>query len=502
MNQGLMLTHKIKFQVRLSRLLRKLVWLNLLGFMLMATAGRAFAQGQPSRQVDIEVISGKEISIKQAISLALANNSQIKRALLSVDDADEQVKVAWSNVLPDVSSSINYTRYFEIPVSYIKTGPDEYEEFVFGSDNNWQGGFSVSQTLFRGEAFIGIATSELYKTAQQENLRATSQQIITQTRIAYYRVLIAKQRVSLQEKAIERIEKNLAENRKRYEAGLVDQYDVLQLEVQLANERPKLTEAQYAVDQAYRNLLETMGLPVQLEIKAVGDLSEFNIRSEQALAGVNQELKEIDTMTPLQLESEQSLFNQLDNWRGDLRILDVRTDLKDREIQAIKSRFLPTLNATYDLLWSAVRSGTPRFFGDPQRRPRSQALGISLELPLFTGLQRISNVSRAKIERKDLVEQKEQTERAAKSEIISAQETIEKTYQTLEARQLAIKQARRGYEIARTRLENGVGSQLDVTNAELQVQQAELNYATMVFEYLSAKAQYDQAIGQVPMIAN
>jgi outer membrane protein len=509
LNLRIMLTPKEISQVQLPRFMNRVMWLSLVGIMLLGAVGTVAAQDQQMRQMNIEDISGKEITIKQAISLALANNSQVKRAWLSVEDADEQVKIAWSNVLPDVSSSISYTRNLEIPVNFVpakffdpNAPADQLVPLQFGTDNNWNGGFTVSQTIFRGEAIIGISTSELYKSAQQENLRATSQQIVTQTRLAYYNVLIAQQRVGLQQKAIERIRKNLAENRKRYEAGLLDEYDVLQLEVQLANERPKLTEAEYAVEEAYRNLLQTMGLPVQLEIAAVGDLSAFDIKSEQAAEAANTELKEIDTETPLRLESNNQLFDMMDNWRGDLRILDVRTELKDREILAIKSRFLPTLEATYNLQWTAAQPGSPNFFGDSNQRARYQTLGLNLRLPLFTGLQRISNVNRAQIERRDLVEQKNQAKRAAKSEIISAQETIEKTYQTLEARRLAIKQARRGYDIARSRLESGVGSQLDVTNAELQVQQAELNYASMVFEYLSAKAQYDQAIGQVPMTSN
>ncbi|MGM0587336.1 MAG: TolC family protein [Bacteroidota bacterium] len=489
-----------------SRLLSQFMRSALLSILLFGLMTIPVLHAQQTKQMNVADLSSQEVTIKQAISLALANNSNIKRAWLSVEDADEQVKIAWSNVMPEISSNISYTRNLEIPVNFVPakffdpTAPaDELIPLQFGTDNNWDGGFSVSQTIFRGEAIIGIATSSLYKSAQQENLRATTQQIITQTRLQYYNVLIAKERLGLQEQAIRRIQENLNENRKRYDAGLLDEYDVLQLEVQLANERPQLTEAKYALDQAYRKLLETLGLPIQLEIRVVGDLSEFDIRSDQAVAAVNKELKEIDTQTPLKLDPSDDLMMMMEDWRGDLRILDVQTQLKDREITAIKSRFLPTLEATYNLQWTASQAGTPNFFGESNQRARFQTLGFNLSVPLFTGLERISNVNRAKIEQRDIEEQIEQTKRTAKSEIISAQETIEKTYQTLEARRLAIKQARRGYDIAKSRLQNGVGSQLDVSNAELQVQQAELNYASMVFEYLSAKAQYDLSIGQVPM---
>ncbi len=74
--------------------------------------------------------------------------------------------------------------------------------------------------------------------------------------------------------------------------------------------------------------------------------------------------------------------------------------------------------------------------------------------------------------------------------------------ETAPARERALELAQEGYERAKARLENGLGSQLDVTNAELQLREAEANYARMVFNYLSAKAQYDQAVGMVPFVDN
>ncbi|HBQ59038.1 MAG TPA: hypothetical protein DD671_05285, partial [Balneolaceae bacterium] len=62
---------------------------------------------------------GKTIDLKQSIQIALANNTQMKRSLLSVRDADQQIQNAWSNVMPDISASANYTRNLEVPVNFI-----------------------------------------------------------------------------------------------------------------------------------------------------------------------------------------------------------------------------------------------------------------------------------------------------------------------------------------------------------------------------------------------
>ncbi len=72
---------------------------------------------------------------------------------------------------------------------------------------------------------------------------------------------------------------------------------------------------------------------------------------------------------------------------------------------------------------------------------------------------------------------------------------MDEAIDTAPARKKALQLAQKGYNRARARLDNGLGSQLDITNAELQLREAEANYAQMVFNYLSAKAQYDQAVG-------
>jgi outer membrane protein TolC len=129
-------------------------------------------------------------------------------------------------------------------------------------------------------------------------------------------------------------------------------------------------------------------------------------------------------------------------------------------------------------------------------------VGFTFSLPIFQCFERSANLNIAQIEKKDLEEQKRAAVRSAKNEIRSAREALNQAIETAPARESALELAQEGYDRAKARLENGLGSQLDVTNAELQLREAEANYARMVYNYLSAKAQYDQAIGMVPFVDN
>lgn len=480
--------------------------------VLLSVTLSANAQQQDSDSTShttIEEIKEKPgaISVDQAIQIALANNTDIKRSLLSIRDADQQVRIAWSNVLPEISSSVDYTRNLEVPVNFIpeavfdpESDSDALVPVAFGTDNNWQGGFSISQTLFNGQAFIGVNTSSLYKTAQSEGMRSTAQGIVTQTRIAFYQVLIAKEQVRLQQSQLNRIQKNLEDIRKRYEQGLVDEYAVIELEVQLENLRPELTSAEFSEKEAVRNLLDTMGLPVSLTLDVQGDLSSFDIRSEAVENRANRALKKVDAMTPLSLERDSTLLQKAFDYRGDIRMLDIQQQLQDKQIKAEKSKYLPSVTASYNMQWSAAQAGDPVFFGSEDQRARAQTFMIGVQLPIFQGFSRDAAIQQAQIEQKDLQLQEHQAKREAESELVSAEEDIRKAFQVEAARKRALEQAEVGYDRAVKRYQNGLGSQQEVNDAELQLREAEAGYAQTVFNYLSAKAQYDQALGKVPYI--
>ncbi len=476
---------------------KKLSWVIILAGLISFQGSLAWAQTE-----QIELIEDFELTLDEAIKIAVANNPQVNRALLSVDDANELVKIAYSEIYPDISSSINYTRNIEIPVSFLPAEifggtPGTLIPVAFGTDNNWQGGFTVSQTLFRGETIVGLSSATVFKTVQDENLRATTQQIITQTRIAYYQVLAALEQLRLQEIQIERLEQNLKENEAREEAGLVDSYATLSLRVQLSNQRPQQIEAAYAVDEAYRVLKISLGLPLELEFEVKGDLNSYDILSEGSNGAANDHIIEIDQMNPYSYQKNDSDTDGLYINRGDLRVLDATLDLREKELTAVKSRFLPTLSATYNLQWSSAEPDAPTFF---ENAVRFQTLGLNLSLPLFQGFKRVADVERVKIQQKDLQEQRRAAILNAQNEIVSASEDLNRAFETAEGRKIALEQANEGYDRAQKRLENGLGSQLEVTDAEVQVRQAEVNYALMVFEYLTAKAQYDLATGKVPYV--
>ncbi len=447
----------------------------------------------------------QKLTLTQAIQTALANSTQIKQALNTIEDAEQQVLVSWGEVFPSMDTDLGYQRNLEVPVNFLPAeifggAAGTFIPVAFGADNSWTGGVTVSQTLFRGEAFVGIATAKLYRLAQTEAHRATAQKVVTQTRLAYYNVLIAQERYRVELATTQRLKQNLSENEARVKAGLIDDYDVLRLRVQLKNQEPALARSENAIDEAKRNLNVIMGISVKANFEIQGELVKFDIRSENSLAEINNDIKIVDKMTPVSTEFSDQIENKLADLRGDLRSLKIRSDLQDQRILADKTNFLPNLNANYSMRWNAAQNGTPNFFGDADQRARSQVLGINFRWNIYSGFKQYTALKRSKIEKKNIEEQRRYSLESAVNQTITTQSTIQNLYDLAPSILEGLSLARIGYDRSIARQKNGLGSQLDVSDAELQLRQAELNYADVVYSYLSAKAQYDFALGMVPFV--
>lgn len=437
------------------------------------------------------------LSIDQAIATALANNTELRIAKLAIDDSEQQVMLAWAEVMPSVTSTLNFTRSIELPVQFLPGeffggAPGTLVPIKFGADNSWQGGFTVNQTLFRGDAIVAVSSRDVYRLAARESSRATAQHVVTRTRLAYYAVLMAEAQLRLADASLTRLRTNLEENRARAAAGLLDEYEVLRLEVQLANEEPRRAEAVDNLGKALRDLNLALGLPVDAPVTVKGDLVTFDVFAVNP-DNVNAELMAVDRQIPL-LPIDR--INVAAN-RGDLRTLYVQGRLKDREIFARKTEFFPEITATYNRQW------TDAFNGDvalADHWNRFQTLSVNVRLPLFDGMRRVTRTRQAQIQRRGIDEQIRFAEQSARNEAVTSWQKLERVFETAASRRRAVEQARRGYDIALARYRNGVGSQLDVSEAEYQFQLAELHYASLMFDYLSAKAQYDLSRGEVPFV--
>jgi outer membrane protein TolC len=445
------------------------------------------------------------LTLAAAIGEALERSTTVREARAAVRNADGQVREAWASALPDITASATYQRNFLIQETFLPriifdptADPDELIGVKFGTENNWFAGVTVEQPLFQADVLIGIGAAGRFRALETERARGLVQGVVTAVRQRYLDVLAAQELLRLNTESVNRVRATLDETRGRFRAGLASEYDVLRFEVQLANLEPGLRRARDGVAAAKRALLVAMGRAASDSIEVVGRLREVDVlepgrnTSEHAeliaLSGPDVDSAGADTAVAAALSA-----------RTDVRQAELAIVLEQARLKVERAQLFPKVSLFGAYNVSAQDPGSPTFFGESAdyRAPAAWG-GIRIELPIFHGLREYARMhqARANIEQATarLALVQEQTRDQVRTLVAALGETRERV--ASEGR--AVAQARRGYQIATAEYREGLGSQLQVTDAELALRQSEFNYAQATYEYLIARSNLDGALGTIP----
>jgi outer membrane protein TolC len=186
--------------------------------------------------------------------------------------------------------------------------------------------------------------------------------------------------------------------------------------------------------------------------------------------------------------------------RSDLRQLDLSEQLRQSELSLERVQYLPeiVLFGSYGVL--AQENGSPTFFGGPNERTTSSQAGIRITWPIFSGFSKDARVG----QRQASLRQAEALTRVARARADSEVETVwnqmVESRRRADAQRRAVRQAQRGFEIASAQYREGLGSQLELTDAEVALRESEFNYAQAAYDFLVAQANLDLAVGSVPLV--
>ncbi len=428
------------------------------------------------------------LTIDEAVDLALDRGRQLAESRLLLTEAKERVSEAWGEVVPRLDFSASYVRNISPPVSFVPArifnpaAPEgEFLSLEFGADNSWQSALTLRQPLFDPKALVGLGAADNYRRLQQEMVRGHAQQVATRVRLLCYDLLLRGEEVRLIERSLDRLRQALEETRGRARAGLASDYDVLRLEVELANLEPRLLLARNARASGRRRL----GLEL-----AVDDPGRLRLSESGTLT----------TARPgLELPAGDLVQTALSR-RSDVRQLEENAELRRRLLRREQAEYLPrvSLFATWDV--QAQQDGRPDFFGSANNRATSKIAGLSVELPLFTGLQRDARIDREQAVLRQAQVRAQMARDEAAVQVQDLKAAMSEAAQRESGQRLAVSQARRGFEIASARYREGLGSRLEVADAEVALRQSEFNMAQAAHDRLASRAQLDLAIGRVPPV--
>lgn len=418
------------------------------------------------------------LSLSQALRLAVERNAELQIARLEIERADARVQEAVGTALPSLSLAATYTHNLLLPVFFL---PDfrnpqsgQLQPVKIGSENSFQVQLQATQVLFSQAVLTGIGASRIYAQAARQQYRAALARTVTEVKKAFYAVLLARELQEAVQSSVRRAERFVEDVQVLAGQGLVADYDALRARVQLEQVRTLAAQAELSYTAALRQLKLLVGLPQEQEIQLEGSL-EAEYRVEQlpdAEALVRRALQQNPQLQALQLQEE------------------VQRDIA----RLYRAESYPTLVGFGTYLYQGQSPKLSNFL-----TARSMAAGIQLSLSLFQGLQTNARVEQAEVEQRKLQQQLERFREGLKVQILLAREQQRLALQRLEVARSTIAQAERGYEVARVRYSEGLGSQLEITDADAALRQAHSTYAQALYDYLAAHADLEYLTGSVDL---
>lgn len=471
-----------------------------LGVLLAAVPASARAQ---QRTPSADTLMARVLTLPEAMALAVDGNRDLRIAELELEKAEDQVDEAWGKTLPTVDASANYTHNFKVSPVFIPGAivgqPDkDLVPVTFGAKHSWQATIDATQPLFDPAIFVGVGAAGRYKALQTEVVRGTRDQVATAARIAFYDALLAQESARLNRESLTRVQQTLDETKAMYQAGLTSEFESLRLQVELSNVQSDLRRAENAADAALRTLAVQLGLDPSAPLEVAGSLASLELEPAANEEPANREVLETAGVVDPTQRSPEELFEMARRGRSDLRQLRLTRELRQTEVRLEKWSYLPkvSLFGNYTV---AAQQQEFHFFGEQGSRGFGQVAGVRVTLPVFSGFQRWNRIEQKQAVVDEVDAQIDQAVDRTESQVTTLYEQVQEARQRADAQRESVAQAQRGYDIASAEYREGLGSRLQVTDAEVSLRRAEFNYAQAVYDWLVARARLDEAVGMVPL---
>ena len=421
----------------------------------------------------------RNLSLKEAIEFALANNSSIKNAELDIDASRYKKKEITGMGLPQISSSFDVKDYEKLPTQllpgqFFGAPPGTYIPVQFGVKYNATGSIQASQIVFNSDYIVALQSSKSFLELSEKNYQRS--QIETKATItkAYYTALVSKERLKLLQANVDRLKKLVEDTKSLNTNGFVEKIDVTRVTVAYNNLLSEKEKIDRLVGLTESVLKFQMGMEIKSQINLTDSLHLDNIPVFDI--STSSELNYKNRIEYSLLESQQRL-NELDVKRGKLRYLPSIFLYGNYSAQAQRNEF--------------------DFFDASKKWYPIGIIGGTINLPLFDGFQNHYRLQQSKVNLMKTVNTMNNLKNAIDLEIETSKSSLLNALNTLNIQKTNIELAKEVYDVAKKKYEQGSGSSIEVMNAETALKEAQTNYYNALYEYFTAKVDYEKATGVI-----
>ena len=435
----------------------------------------------------------KPMSLRQCIDYALVNNTSIKNASIDEYIANSKVAEYKGTGLPQVTGTAAYQHADPVRRMFLEkkpstagffidpnnpTAPGPPDGTVVAVPNFFQlpttadASVNINQLLFSSSFFVGLKAAKTYKELAQQNKERTKIEVVENVTKAYYMALINVERKNLFDVNITRVDSLLKQTKAMNKSGFAELLDVNRLEVTYNN---LLTEK--------RNFDNMIGL------------SSILLKYQMNM-GIDEPLYLSDQLSDVTIDSIASNNKQDYNNRVEYKLLTTQNKLSKLNYKSHKLSALPTLGLNVNV-GSFTQSPDIYVDHDYNIYHKYATYSVALNVPIFSGFSRLKRVQQSRLSLEQSENNLKQFERTVDLQTRSASISFNNNVQSLQSQKKNMELAQEVARVTRIKYTSGVGSNLEVVEAESALKTAQINYYNSLYDAIVSKVEYDKSLGNL-----
>ena len=410
-----------------------------------------------------------DLTLQQAIDIALAENPTIRVADKEVQLKKIADKEAWMALLPEVNVTGNLQH--TLLAAEMNLGGNK---FKMGRDNSntVAAGATLSMPLFAPAVYQNMKLTKQDILLAQEKARSSRIDLVREVTKAYYQVLLAQDSYQVMKDSYAIAKQNFDVINAKFEQGKVSEYDKISAEVQMRSMNSNLVSAQTGLSLAQLQLKVLMGVTENVGIRINDRLENY----EDKLFLPNIEADEAD------LQNNSAM-----------RQLDLNQKLLERSLKIQRTNFMPTLGFQLTGQYQSLYNDNWRLWN--YEYAPSASFTLVLSIPIFKATNWTA-LKKTKLQLSELEDTRVNTRRQLNMAAESYSKNMAASIVQVSSNHESVRQAQKAVTITEKRYEVGRGTILELNQSQVALTQAKLTYNQSIYDYLTNRADLDYTLGR------
>lgn len=417
------------------------------------------------------------LTLKDALNYALQNKAEAKKSKLQVENSEYKIQEIRSRALPQIYANGNLTYNPIIQTTVIDGAgfgqPGTTIQAAFGQKWTSTAGVSLTQAIFDQAVFTGLRAAQSTREFYQINDQLTEEQVIERVANNYYSVYVQRERLKLLDSTYVNTTKVHDIVKGQFENGLAKKIDLDRIVVKLSNIDTDRQQVKNQVELQENALKFYMGMPIETQIEIPKE--EF-----QAVPAALTEVPNVENRTEyllLKKQEELLVYNK----------------------KAVEAGYYPTLSLSAGYNYIGQGPHMP-WFAKPEKGvywSDFSAIGLNLNIPIFTGFGTRAKVRQADIEIRSIQEDLKDTKLSLDLDYRNAMTQINNNIVTIENQRENMRLAREILSNTKNNYLQGLASLTDLLDAENAHQEAQNNFTRAVLNYKIAEISLIKSKGEL-----